>query len=132
MHRSTLNGALNLVCFMCCLVQANGWYSLEVRRPGRIAPWRDGRCADSAAGKRAHAPDITPKNWILYNMHADGFAAEISDVIRFLMLTFRVSWFTTRVNNVERRAGESFLTSMGECVPRSAGSNECFKQSQNY
>ena len=80
-----------LFCFMRGDVQANGWYPLEIRRPGRVAPRRDGRCKDSAAGKRAHAPDTTPKHLIPYNMHADGFAAEISAMIRFLMLTSRVS-----------------------------------------
>ena len=128
----TLNGALELVCFMCCLVQANGWYSLEVRRPRRIAPRRDGQCADSAAGKSAHSPDTTPKIGYATVYTPMGLLSKIGAVVRILLLTLGVSRFTTGVNNVERRAGESFLTSIGEIVHFSAGSNECVEQSQVF
>ena len=59
-----------LFCFMSCGdLQADGRYSLEVRRPGGVASRRDGRRRDSAAGERAYAPETTTKDWILYTSY---------------------------------------------------------------
>ena len=70
MHHRNLNDTLMLFCFTSCGdLQANGWYSLEVRRPGGVASRRDGRRKDSAAGEREYAPATTTKDWIHYTSY---------------------------------------------------------------